>query len=182
MESSSGDRETTFYKAGKAGTYAAGGQEDVASYVEQKPFALPDVAWVAVLLDRGTASSGEAIAISFAGRPRERSFGEHTAGFSTSNDMYTLSDGASLFLCVGIELDRTGHRYPDGIDPDVKLPAPGFAANRRQGQRCASGRRLDRCAEVARPDRRWFRSRPSWASVAGMFRRDECSFSRNSPS
>jgi carboxyl-terminal processing protease len=124
MESSSGDRETTFYKAGKAGTYAAGGQEDVASYVEQKPFALPDVAWVAVLLDRGTASSGEAIAISFAGRPRERSFGEHTAGFSTSNDMYPLPDGASLFLCVGIELDRTGHRYPDGIDPDVKLPAP----------------------------------------------------------
>jgi hypothetical protein len=35
-----------------------------------------------------------------------------------------LPDGASLFLCVGIELDRTGRRYPDGIDPDVKLPAP----------------------------------------------------------
>jgi hypothetical protein len=38
--------------------------------------------------------------------------------------MYPLSDGASLFLCVAIEADRTGHRYPDGIDPDTKLPDP----------------------------------------------------------
>jgi carboxyl-terminal processing protease len=124
FESPNGDGERWFYKAGKAGTYAADGREDVASYVEQKPFGLPDLAWVAVLLDRGTGSSGEAIAISFAGRPRERSFGEHTAGFSTSNQLYSLPDGAGLFLCVGIELDRTGRRYPDGIDPDVKLPAP----------------------------------------------------------
>jgi carboxyl-terminal processing protease len=76
------------------------------------------------LLDRGTASSGEAVAISFAGRRRERSFGERTAGFSTSNQRYELSDGAALFLCVGIEADRTGHRYLDGLDPDVTLPAP----------------------------------------------------------
>jgi carboxyl-terminal processing protease len=124
FESANGDTEKWFYKAGKAGTYAADGREDIASYVEQKPFALPDMAWVAVLLDRGTGSSGEAIAISFVGRARERSFGEHTAGFSTSNQLYSLSDGASLFLCVGIELDRTGRRYPDGIDPDVKLHAP----------------------------------------------------------
>jgi C-terminal processing protease CtpA/Prc len=64
------------------------------------------------------------VAISFTGRPRARSFGEHTAGFSTSNERYRLSDGAALFLCVGIEADRTGYRYPDGIDPDVKLPTP----------------------------------------------------------
>jgi len=68
-------------------------------------------------------TGGPEVAISFAGRGRERSFGEHTAGFSTDNQMYPLSDGAQLFLCVGIEADRTGHRYLDGIDPDVKLPA-----------------------------------------------------------
>jgi len=124
FESPNGDREAWFYKAGKAGSRSAQGQDEIAAYIEQPPFALPGVPWVAVLLDRGTASSGEAIAISFAGRPRERSFGEHTGGFSTSNQMYPLSDGAALFLCVAIEADRTGRRYPDGIDPDVKLPAP----------------------------------------------------------
>jgi carboxyl-terminal processing protease len=123
FESPDGDREPWFYKAGKVGTRPSKGPEDSYSYVDQ-PFVLPGVPWVAVLLDRSTASSGEAVTISFAGRARERSFGEHTAGFSTSNNMYPLSDGALLFLCSGVELDRTGRRYPDGIDPDVKLPAP----------------------------------------------------------
>jgi len=124
FESPNGDREAWFDNAGKAGTRPPQGPENISAYIEQPPFALPGLPWVAVLFDRGTASSGEAVAISFAGRPRERSFGEHTAGFSTSNQMYPLSDGATLFLCVGIEADRTGRHYPDGLDPDVKLPAP----------------------------------------------------------
>jgi carboxyl-terminal processing protease len=118
------ERVPWFYKAGKAGTRDSKGREEISAHVDKPPFALPELPWVAVLLDRSTASSGEAVAISFSGRPRERSFGEHTAGFSTSNEGYPLSDGAALFLCVGIEVDRTGHRYPDGLDPDVKLPAP----------------------------------------------------------
>ncbi|HEY1464015.1 MAG TPA: S41 family peptidase [Terriglobales bacterium] len=92
--------------------------------VKQPPFTLPELPLVAVLFDRDTASSGEAIAISFAGRSHERSFGEHTAGYSTSNNMHGLSDGAALFLCEGVSLDRTGKRYPDGLDPDVKVPDP----------------------------------------------------------
>jgi carboxyl-terminal processing protease len=122
--SSDGGKVPWFYKAGQAGTRPAQGPEDISAFISQPPFALPGLPWVAVLLDRGTGSSGEAIAISFAGRLHERSFGEHTAGFSTSNQMYPLSDGASLFLCVGTDLDRTGRRYADGIDPDVALPAP----------------------------------------------------------
>lgn len=122
--SADGERETWFYKAGKIGVRPPQGQDDIAAHVEKPPFALPELPWVAVLLDRSTASSGEAVAISFIGRPRERPFGEHTAGFSTSNEMYPPSDGASLFFCVGIEADRTGHRYPEGIEPDAKLPAP----------------------------------------------------------
>jgi carboxyl-terminal processing protease len=122
--SADGDLVPWFYKAGKAGTRDSKGEIEIAAHVEKTPFALPELPWVAVLLDRSTGSSGEAVAISFAGRPRARSFGEHTAGFSTSNQRYPLSDGAALFLCVGIEADRTGHRYPDGLDPDVKLPAP----------------------------------------------------------
>jgi carboxyl-terminal processing protease len=122
--SADGDLVPWYYKAGKAGTRDSKGEAEIAAYVEKPPFALSELPWVAVLLDRSTGSSGEAVAISFAGRPRARSFGEHTAGFSTSNRRFPLSDGAALFLCVGIEADRTGHRYPDGLDPDVKLPAP----------------------------------------------------------
>ena len=79
---------------------------------------------MAVLFDRGTASSGEAVAIALAGRPRPRSFGEHTAGFSTANHNVPLSDGAMLLLCSSVESDRTGRRYPDGLDPDAAIPAP----------------------------------------------------------
>jgi C-terminal processing protease CtpA/Prc len=124
FESGNGDLEPWYYKNGKAGSRSPQGQEEISAELKQPPFMFPEVPWVAVLLDRSTASSGEAVAISFAGRPRERSFGEHTGGFSTANQMYPLSDGAQLFLCVGIEIDRTGHRYLDGIDPDVKLVAP----------------------------------------------------------
>ena len=52
----------------------------------------------------------------------ERSSGEHTVGFSTANEMYPLPDGVSLFLCDGIEADRTGKLYPDGLEPDAKIP------------------------------------------------------------
>jgi len=100
------------------------GKEDISAEIKPAPSVATELPWVAVLFDRGTGSSGEAVAISLAGRERERSFGEHTAGFSTSNDMHQLPDGASLFLCDGVEQDRTGKLYPDGLDPDEKIPAP----------------------------------------------------------
>ena len=116
------ERVPWFYRSGKAGTRTPDGKEDISAEIKQPPFAFSESPWVAVLLDRGTGSSGEAVAISFAGRPRTRSFGEHTAGFSTSNQIYPLPDGASLFLCDGVEADRTGKLYPDGLEPDMKVP------------------------------------------------------------
>lgn len=118
------ERTSTFYKDGKAGERNPDGTEDISASIKDEPFVLPHQPWVAVLFDHSTGSSGEAIAISFVGRPRERSFGERTAGFSTANQMYSLSDGASLFLCNGIAADRTGKLYPDGLDPDVKVADP----------------------------------------------------------
>ena len=117
------EREPWFYRSGKAGTRESDGKEEISSEIKQPPFALPELPWVAVLFDRGTGSSGEAVAISFAGRLRSRSFGEHTAGFSTAVQMYPLPDGASLFLCNGVEADRTGKLYPDGLEPDTKVAA-----------------------------------------------------------
>ena len=73
---------------------------------------------VAVLIGHYTASSGEAIVVAFRGRPRTYSFGEETAGRSTSNQGFQLSDGAVIALTVATFADRTGQTYGSKIAPD----------------------------------------------------------------
>lgn len=98
--------------------------------VKGSPYKLANVPNVAVLIDRSTGSSGEALAVAFRGRPRTRFFGEHTEGVSTVNEVFALSDGASLWLTIGTQADRSGKQYPDGLAPDEfvagsdKMPAP----------------------------------------------------------
>jgi carboxyl-terminal processing protease len=123
FESPDGSRTFWFYRAGKAGTRTEQG-EDIAAEVKHPPFIFDDLPWVAVLVDRATGSSGEAVAISFAGRAREHSFGEHTAGLTTATEPHPLPDGAVLVLCEALEADRTGKRYPDGLDPDSVVASP----------------------------------------------------------
>lgn len=123
FQSPGGNNESWYYRDGKAGSRSRG-EDSVGAQVKKPPFHLSRLPWVAVLLDRSTASSGEAVAISFAGRPRSRSFGEHTMGFATANDENPLPDGATLYLCSSVEADRTGKRYEDGIDPNVVLSVP----------------------------------------------------------
>jgi carboxyl-terminal processing protease len=74
---------------------------------------------VAVLTGPSTISSGEVIAVAFRGQARTRSFGQPTAGCSTCNQGFLLSDGAEILLTVAIYADRTGHRYGTEILPDV---------------------------------------------------------------
>ena len=84
--------------------------------------AVLESSWVAVLTGPRTASSGEAVTIAFRGRPRTlRSFGQPTAGFSTANGTFPLSDGAMILLTTAIDADRTGHRYGDKVDPNVRV-------------------------------------------------------------
>lgn len=78
---------------------------------------------VAVLTGSRTGSSGEAVTISFIGRPRTRSFGLPTAGLSTANTMMMLPDGAVILLTTSVEADRTGKRYGGEIAPDELIPA-----------------------------------------------------------
>lgn len=80
---------------------------------------------VAVLTGPRTASSGEAVTVSFRGRPNTRSFGQPTAGLSTSNSNITLSDGATLFLTTSNFADRTGTVYGGKIRPDVVVEPSG---------------------------------------------------------
>jgi carboxyl-terminal processing protease len=84
-----------------------------------------EAAWVAVLTGARTASSGEAMAIAFKGRPRTRSFGLPTNGLSTANASFPLSDGATLVLTVAIDVDRNGRRYGAKVDPDQRVYGGG---------------------------------------------------------
>jgi carboxyl-terminal processing protease len=86
--------------------------------IKGSPYKLANVPNVAVLIDHSTGSSGEALAIAFRGRPQTRFFGEHTQGASTVNEVFALSDGASLWLTIGTQADRSGKQYPDGLAPD----------------------------------------------------------------
>jgi carboxyl-terminal processing protease len=69
--SSDGEHTGWFYRKGQAGEHPSQGHEEIDAKIKQPPFVLPKLPWVAVLFDRGSGSSGEAVAISFAGRTSE---------------------------------------------------------------------------------------------------------------
>ena len=100
------------------------GTKNANDFVVDAPLTLPQLPAVAILIDSGTVSSGEAIAVSFEGRPHTRFFGTHTFGLSSANSVLPLSDGAILYLNSAVDADRTHHRYDDGIEPDVTFPEP----------------------------------------------------------
>ncbi len=73
---------------------------------------------VAVLIDQGVASSGEAAAIALRGRRGTRYFGEPTYGIASANSILTLSDGIQMAVTAAYLRDSQGRTYPDGIPPD----------------------------------------------------------------
>lgn len=73
---------------------------------------------IAVLIGPYTASSGEATAISFIGKTNVRTFGTPSAGLTSANDGFKLSDGKMLLLASSYEMDRTGKNYTGKIQPD----------------------------------------------------------------
>jgi hypothetical protein len=89
-------------------------------------------ATVAVLIGPGTASSGEAVAVAFHGRPRTRFFGQSTKGLANSNSTVRLPDGAIMNVMSAIDVDRNGQRFGGKVSPDemidgaVSAAAPGM--------------------------------------------------------
>ncbi|MDC8011434.1 S41 family peptidase [Tahibacter soli] len=73
---------------------------------------------VAVLLGPKTASSGEAVAVAFHGRPNARAFGRATHGQANANSMHKLPDGSRLLLSTAIDLDRHGTAFGGKVEPD----------------------------------------------------------------
>jgi C-terminal processing protease CtpA/Prc len=78
---------------------------------------------VAVLIGTETGSSGEAVAIAFRDRPATRSFGWHTAGYTTANATFKLGDDATVVLAVADMIDRNGRAYAPYVKPDEETVA-----------------------------------------------------------
>jgi hypothetical protein len=116
-----GKKTSWFVDAKGSGLRNPNGSENVICCTGALKIGFREPQTIAVLIDRGTASSGEAIAIAFQGQPRVRFFGHETHGETTANEGFPLSDGANLVLATAVEADRTGKVYLSGITPDVEL-------------------------------------------------------------
>ena len=80
---------------------------------------------VAILTDEETASSGEAVLLSFRGLDNARVFGSPTAGYASANESIILDNGSILALTVSCDIARTGEIFcNDPIVPDVETESP----------------------------------------------------------
>lgn len=84
---------------------------------------------VAILTDDMTASSGEALTLCFRGLENVKTFGAPTAGYTSVNMLYSLYDGAQLYLTVAFDKARTGEVFEETrIVPNVVTDSPLEAA------------------------------------------------------
>lgn len=124
------------YRDGRISTYARleKGAAIVAEEGEQKGVEilrlsnwrdLPSLASmpIALLIDDAVGSSGEGVALQFKGRASTRFFGERTYGHASSNEGWMLNDDINMVVTTAMLRDRSGAIYPDGITPDVPVPA-----------------------------------------------------------
>ena len=80
---------------------------------------------VAILTDDATASSGEAVLLSFRGLDNVRVFGSPTAGYASANESIIFYNGSILALTVSCDIARTGEVFcEDPIVPDIYTNSP----------------------------------------------------------
>lgn len=94
--------------------------------------------YIALILGKRTASSGEITALLFKGQKNIRYFGEHTAGIPTANQIFNLQNGAMFALTTAVTIDRNGSRYTTAIAPDVETDDPVGAADNWIKRSCSS--------------------------------------------
>jgi carboxyl-terminal processing protease len=103
---------------------------------------------VALLVGRKTASSGEMTLLAFLGRPHVRSFGDSTAGYTSSNTTVPLRDGATLIVTSSYPRDRLGRTYPLSVGPDELVPPTDSAESDAPLRRAVAWlRQQPACAE-----------------------------------
>jgi C-terminal processing protease CtpA/Prc len=85
---------------------------------------------IVVLTSHGTVSAGEIVALAFRGREQTCLIGQPTAGLTTANATYSLSDRSLLVLTVCQEADHTGRICEGRIQPDkfISIDATGPSA------------------------------------------------------
>jgi carboxyl-terminal processing protease len=84
---------------------------------------------IAVLIDSMTASSGEMTAITFIGLPNVKLIGQPSAGYTTVNSTFYLSDKTPLFLATNFVADRAHNIYLKKIMPDVIINTQNSLGN-----------------------------------------------------
>lgn len=83
---------------------------------------------IAVLINQGTASSGEFAAISFVGQKNISFVGTKTTGLTSANQEHKLADDAFLVLTEGNTVDRNRKEYAEvgkGLQPDYPVDNMG---------------------------------------------------------
>lgn len=96
------------------------------TFVSVGPRTQRDGAPIAVLQDRSTSSSGEAVLAAFRGLPNARSFGQSSSGYGSGNATHVLSDGSRLTLTAAEFVDRGGEVLGDRpVDPDLPIRKEG---------------------------------------------------------
>ena len=78
---------------------------------------------IVILTGPGTVSAGETVALAFRGRALTYFIGQPTAGFTTANATYPLSDRSMLVLTICQEADCTGRVCQGRIRPDLLIPS-----------------------------------------------------------
>ncbi|MEM8583046.1 MAG: S41 family peptidase [Bacteroidota bacterium] len=73
---------------------------------------------IAVITGPRTGSSGEVVTIAFRAMDHVRSFGQPTAGYSTTNTSFFMPDGAMLLLTISVYGDRESIAYGEEVEPD----------------------------------------------------------------
>jgi hypothetical protein len=92
---------------------------------------------IIILTGSKTVSSGEIIALAFKGKEDVFFYGEPTAGYTTANATYNLSDNSMLVLTVCQEADRYGRLVEGKIMPDERIVADITAGNTDQAKSAA---------------------------------------------
>jgi peptidase S41-like protein len=110
---------------GYTGGSAWEGQPEKDAAFLEKPYTMARAnPRVAVLTDIGAASSGEAIAIAFRGRPDTRSFGTPTCGLSTAVEGFPLKSGGMIGVMTTVMADRSKRQYGGAVEPDELVTDP----------------------------------------------------------
>ncbi len=109
------NKSSWFYNDGESGT-----NDYTVVKLSNKPYKVYNSTNpIAILTGSKTASSGEVVVAAFHNKDNAKSFGANTAGLSTGNGSFRLSDGSMIFLTVSVYADRKGVKFGKEIEPDV---------------------------------------------------------------